>query len=425
VQCEPGAATTVWVGGVGRAATLRWWLLPSGDAVASSIAAVLAPILDRGRRYAGGVPHERHQTLWAFLRGHRLNVLVLFLPLAVALRLLGADDLWVFLASALAIVPLAGLIGTATDEAAKYVGAGLGGFLSATFGNAAELIIALLALQRGLTEVVKASITGSVLGNLLLVLGLAMLVGGWNRDKQSFNRTQIGASTGMLVLTTAALLMPDIYAETISSATPLQAANIMNISVLVAVVMLGVYLASLMFSFKTHRHLVTAAHSGEPPELTRRDALVLLVLATLLTAAGAETLVGSIEHAAERVGLSDLFVGAVVVAIVGNAAEHFSAVLFARRDQTDLAVGIAVTSAIQVALLVAPIAVLASLVLGHPMPLVFDHFELGAIVFAVLGVSYLCLDGESNWFEGLLLLALYMVMAIIFFFVETPTPGVP
>jgi len=356
---------------------------------------------------------------------HKLNVLIVFLPIALGLRLAGVNDVAVFATSALAIIPLAGLIGAATDEAAKYVGAGLGGFLSATFGNAAELIIALLALQRGLTEVVKASLTGSILGNLLLVLGLAMFVGGWNRDKQTFNRTSVSASTGMLILTVVALLMPDIYAETLTDTQPLKAPNIMEISVLVAIVMLAVYAASLVFSFKTHKELVGGEHSSGPPELSRRDALLLLAIATLLTAVGAETLVGSIEHAAQTVGLSDLFVGAVVVAIVGNAAEHFSAVLFARRDQMDLAVGIAISSATQVALLVAPVAVLASLLLGHPMPLVFDHFELGAILFAVLGVSFLCLDGESNWFEGLLLLALYAIIAIIFYFVRSAAPGVP
>jgi Ca2+:H+ antiporter len=355
----------------------------------------------------------------------RLNVLLVFLPIAIVLRTLGANDVLVFATSALAIVPLAGLIGAATDEAARYVGAGLGGFLSATFGNAAELIIALLALRVGLTEVVKASLTGSILGNLLLVLGLAMFVGGWDRERQTFNKTNIGAATGMLILTVVALLMPDIYAETLQGAVPQQAPNIMAISVLVAIVMLIAYAFSLYFSFKTHRDLLAAEHAPEPPTLKRRDALLLLLIATLLTAVAAEILVGSIEHAAAAVGWSDLFVGAVVVAIVGNAAEHFSAVLFARRDQMDLAVSIAISSATQVALLVAPVAVVASLLVGHPMPLVFDHFELGAVLFAVLGVSFLTLDGESNWFEGLLLLAFYAIIAIIFFFVRNPSPGVP
>jgi Ca2+:H+ antiporter len=361
----------------------------------------------------------------AFIFEHKLNLLILFLPVALILRVLGVNDVLVFVTSAIAIIPLAGLIGAATDEAAKYLGPGLGGFLSATFGNAAELIIALLALQRGLTEVVKASITGSILGNLLLVLGLAMLVGGWNRTRQEFNRTHIGASTGMLMLTVVALLMPDIYAETVAANTPLQAPNIMSISVLVAILMLLVYAASLFFSFKTHRDLITAEHGTEPPALTQREALIVLAAATVLTALAAETLVGSIEHAAEAIGWSDLFVGAVVVAIVGNAAEHFSAVIFAKRNQMDLAVGIAISSATQVALLVAPVVVLASLVFGYPMPLVFDHFELGAILFTVLGVSFLCMDGESNWFEGTLLLAFYAIIAVIFYFVQSPTPGVP
>ena len=354
------------------------------------------------------------------LAAQPLNWLVLFLPVALVLRAIGANDLLVFGTSALAIIPLAGLIGSSTDELAKYVGPGLGGFLNATFGNAAELIIVLLALQRGLTEVVKASLTGSILGNLLLVLGLAMFVGGWGRAKQTFNRTSLGASSGMLVLTVVALLMPDIYAETLAEVRPLQAPNIMQISVLVSVVMLGTYAASLVFSLRTHRELVAVAHGEhETPAWSRQAALILLAVATVLTALAAETLVGSIEHAASSLGLSDLFVGAVVVAIVGNAAEHFSAVIFARRDQMDLAVGIAISSATQVALLVAPLAVLASLLFGHPMPLVFDHFELGAILFAVLGVSFLCLDGESNWFEGLLLLALYAIIAIIFYFVPS------
>jgi Ca2+:H+ antiporter len=364
-------------------------------------------------------PAARTTSLWKFVSGHRINWLVVFLPVALALRLLGANDVLVFVASAAAVIPLAGLIGSATEEAAKYLGAGLGGFLNATFGNAAELIIVVLALQRGLTEVVKASLTGSILGNLLLVLGLAMLVGGWNRDKQTFSRTHAGASAGMLILCVVALMMPDIYAETVAPTAPLTAPNIMQISVLVAIVMLIAYAASLVFSLKTHREVVSVEHGAEdPPHLTRRDALVLLAVATVLTALAAETLVGSIEHFAESFGLSHLFVGAIVVAVVGNAAEHFSAVIFARRNQMDLAVGIAVSSATQIALLVAPIAVLASIVLGHPMPLVFDHFELGAILFAILGVSFLSLDGESNWFEGGLLLAFYAIIAIIFFFVH-------
>jgi Ca2+:H+ antiporter len=374
----------------------------------------MAPVTASARHGKGLLP---------YLADNKLNWLLVFLPIAVGLRTADANDVLIFVTSGLAVLPLAGVIGGATEQVARYVGPALGGLLNATFGNAAELLIALLALQRGLTEVVKASLTGSILGNLLLVLGLAMLVGGWNRERQTFNRTHIGAASGMLVLTVVALLMPDIYAESVSSARPLTAPNIMAISVLVAVVMLLAYGASLFFSLKTHRGLLAIEHHEEPPVLSRRDALVLLGVATVLTAVAAEILVGSIENTAEAVGWTDLFVGAIVVAIVGNAAEHFSAVLFARRDQMELAVGIAISSATQVALLVAPVAVLASLVFGHPMPLVFDHVELGAIMFAVLGVSFLCMDGESNWFEGALLLGFYAIIAIIFYFVHSAVPG--
>jgi Ca2+:H+ antiporter len=364
-------------------------------------------------------PVEPHG-LVEHVRGNRLNLLLVLLPVALGLHWFGASEVLVFLASALAIVPLAGLIGDATEQVARYVGPSLGGFLNATFGNAAELIIAVLALREGLVEVVKASLTGSLLGNLLLVLGAAMLVGGWGRERQQFNRTQAGASGGLLLLTVGALLMPDIYAETVEASQPVQAPQILTISVLVSIVMLGSYAASLLFSLKTHRPLLGGMHAGsEGPELAQRDALLLLLVATALTAVAAEVLVGSVEHASAALGLSDLFVGAVVVAIVGNAAEHFSAVLFARRDHMDLAVGIALGSASQVGLLVGPVAVLVSLLVGHPLALVFDHFELGAILLAVLGVCFLSLDGESNWFEGVLLLAIYCVIAIIFFFVPT------
>jgi Ca2+:H+ antiporter len=356
--------------------------------------------------------------LTGYVTANRLNLLVAFLPAALALRLAEANDVLVFVTSALAVIPLAGLIGGATEQIARYVGPSLGGFLNATFGNAAELIIAILALREGLTDVVKASLTGSVLGNLLLVLGASMLVGGWGRERQTFNRTQVGVSAGLLLLTVGALVMPDIYAETLSQAQPRRAPDILTISVLVSLVMLITYAASLLFSLKTHRSVLGGAgHGGdEPAELSRSEALLLLLVATALTGVAAELLVGSIEHAATAIGLSELFVGAVVVAIVGNAAEHFSAVVFARADQMDLSVGIALSSAAQVGLLVAPVAVLASVALGHPMVLLFDHFEVGAMLLAVLGVSLLSLDGESNWFEGVLLLAIYSVIAIIFFF---------
>jgi Ca2+:H+ antiporter len=353
-----------------------------------------------------------------YLRESKLSLLVVFLPIALWLRFSGGNEVAVFVTSLLAILPLAALIGHATDETAKYVGPGIGGFLNATFGNATELIIVLLALNRGLVEVVKASISGSILGNILLVLGLAMLVGGWGRLKQGFDRTHAGASAVMLFLAVCALVMPDVYALSLVSGEGHDAPAVMQLSVLVAVVMLVVYAASLVFSLRTHRELLSGVgHAeAEPPRLTRGAAIALLAGATVLTALAAETLVGSIETAGQQLGLSEFFIGIVVVAVIGNAAEHFAAVWLAHKNKMDLAMTIAVSSGTQIALLVAPIAVLASVALGHPMPLVFNNFELAAIVLAVIAIAIVTLDGESNWFEGLQLLAIYAVMAIVFFY---------
>ena len=362
------------------------------------------------------------ETLAGYLLSSRLNWLALLLPVALVLRVFGAGDVPVFLVSTLAVVPLAALIGHATDELAKYTGPGLGGFLNASLGNAAEIVIVLLALRAGLTEVVKASITGSILGNLLLVLGLAIFVGGWGREKQTFNRTAVGASTAMLVLASAALLFPDIYALAVHIGPDSTAPAILQWSALSATVMLATYAGSLVFSLRTHRHLLNPVQheESEPPRIARRDAIMLLVLSTVLTTIAAETLVGSIENAAHALGLSELFIGAVVVAVIGNAAEHFAAVWLARADKMDLAVNIAISSGAQVALLIAPIAVFASLLLGHPMALVFSELELAAIIVAVTGVRMVAEDGESNWLEGLQLVSLWLLAAIAFYFMPSP-----
>ncbi len=366
----------------------------------------------------------RPQGLLQLLKSNRLNWLLVFVPVAVVLEVLGQKELelWLFLASALAIIPLAGLIGEATEELAAYVGPAAGGLLNATFGNATELIIALLALSKGpaLHEVVKASISGSIIGNILLVLGLSMLAGGWGRDKQRFNRTSAGASASMLLLAVVALVMPAVFElvtygkwETGTAPLPVQ-----HLSLLVSIVLILIYGASLVFSLKTHHALIATDH-GEArlARLDRKAAMGLLLAATVVTAFMAEFLVSSIHAATVALGMSEFFVGVIVVAVIGNAAEHFSAVVMARKDKMDLAVTICTASSTQIALFVAPVLVFASYFFGNPMSLVFNAFEVVAISLSVLILSVITLDGESNWFEGLQLVGVYLVLGIVFFFV--------
>lgn len=331
------------------------------------------------------------------------------------LRLPGA---WVFACTALAIVPLAGLIGQATEATAEHTGPGLGGLLNATFGNATELIIALFALKSGLHSVVKASISGSILGNMLLVLGLSMVAGGWKRERQTFSQTAATASTGMLMLALTALVMPAVWDLVIFHSLHSHHPRVQSLSLLTSVVLLTIYVASLVFSLVTHRELFSSVgrQPGEP-EFRLASGIALLVVATVFTAIESEVLVRAIEPAAHGWGLTELFIGVIIVAVVGNAAEHYSAVTLAHKGQMELAFFIALGSSTQIALLVAPLLVFTSYLFGRPMDLVFGPFELVALALAVLNVSITCQDGESNWFEGLQLVAVYLVLAIAFYFV--------
>lgn len=360
-------------------------------------------------------------SLLDFMRESWLNWLLLLVPVSIAIELLGLPKLWLFVASALAIIPLAGLIGHATEQLAHRVGPGIGGFLNATFGNATELIIALFALRAGLPEVVKASITGSIIGNILLVLGLSMLMGGWRRDKQIFNRTSAGASSAMLFLAVVALVMPAVFDLTIFGSLEFVTPAIEHLSLLVAIVLILTYVASLVFSLKTHRELFTSVPT-EPEEarLSLRNSILLLFAATIVTAVEAELLVDGIHEATAALGMTEFFVGVIVVAVVGNAAEHFAAVVMAIKNKMDLAVNIATGSSTQIALFVAPVLVLVSFLFGQPMSLVFNSFEIVGVALSVVALTVVSLDGESNWFEGLQLLAVYVVLAIVFYFVPAP-----
>jgi len=339
--------------------------------------------------------------------------LLALVPIAVVAHLAGAPSTLVFFLSALAIVPLAKFIGEATEELASRTSPALGGLMSATFGNATELIICIFALQTGLIEVVKASITGSIIGNLLLVLGLAMFAGGWKRDKQVFNRTGVLASGSTLFLAVIALVMPAIFLQTAPAAGT---AIIEHLSILVSIALLCMYVASLFFALYTHKHLYTEEVGGYEPKWSTRRSILTLLGATLAVAWISEILVGSIEPLVEAFGWSQLFIGVIFVAIIGNAAEHLSAVTVALKNRMDLSIQIAIGSSTQIALVVAPALVLISLLFSQPMSLVFNLFELTAIVLSVVIVNFIIADGESNWLEGAQLVAAYVIMGIVFFF---------
>ena len=348
------------------------------------------------------------------------------IPVAVALELAHASATIIFITAALGIIPTAALMGRATEELAAKSGPGIGGFLNVTFGNAPELIIALFALNAGLQEVVKASIIGSILGNVLLVMGAAMFFGGLKRDKQTFNPVSAGAQSTMLLLAVAAMVGPAIFELVEGKGLPSVDAEIVNydstvekLSLATAIVLIGSYAAGLIFSLKTHKRLFNPAYEEEHDtwDWSVRTSVIALAIAGVLVGLMSEVLVGSISEASESIGLSEFFVGIIVVAIVGNAAEHWVAILVAVKNKMDLAVNISIGSSAQIALFVAPVLVIASFFIGAgPMPLVFNGFELGAVLLAVLIANQVTHDGESNWFEGLQLLALYAILGITFFY---------
>jgi Ca2+:H+ antiporter len=343
---------------------------------------------------------------------------------AIALELAHADPVFVFTAAALGIVPTAAMMGKATEELAARSGPGVGGLLNVTFGNFPELVIAFFALLEGLQEVVKASIIGSIIGNILLVLGAAMLVGGIGRDHQKFNATAANAQSAMLLLALTALVMPAVYELVVGGSLPAPEAERVNygstveqLSLAVAIVLIISYVAGLLFSLKTHRDLFNPPYEEEAAGWSVRRGVTVLAVAGVLVGVMSEVLVGSIAEAAESIGLSEFFIGAIVVAIVGNAAEHWVAVLVAAKDKMDLAVNIAVGSSTQIALFVAPLLVLLSFPFGPgPMPLVFNGFELAAVILAILIANRVTAEGRSNWFEGVQLLSVYVILALAFGF---------
>ena len=371
-----------------------------------------------------GLSFLKTPTGWPYL-------LAPLIPIAIVLKLIDAGAGLVFFSAALGVIPTAALMGRATEEVAAQSGPGIGGLLNVTFGNAPELIIALFALEKGLQEVVKASIVGSILGNILLVMGAAMLAGGLvgGRKVQRFDRTAASVQSLMLILAVAALVMPAIFELVEGQGLPpidQERVNfdstVEHLSLAVAIVLILTYAAGLLFSLRTHRELFNPHGDGESEDddiwgWSMRTSVVALAIAGVAVGVMSEILVGSIEAASESIGLSQFFIGVIVVAIVGNAAEHWVAVLVAVKDKMDLSVNIAIGSSAQVALFVAPVLVLISFVLGPgPMPLVFNGFEIAAIFLGVLVAYQVTNEGESTWFEGVQLLALYVILGLTFYF---------
>jgi Ca2+:H+ antiporter len=363
-----------------------------------------------------------------------LNLLLVFVPIAMLMEwVFHSPPVWIFVVACLAVIPLAGLMGHATEEIAERVGEGVGGLLNATFGNAAELIIAVVALRAGLYDLVKASITGSIIGNLLLVFGLSALVGGLRFETQKFNRTAASLGSTLLVLSAVGLVVPAVFHMLVGNTA---AAAERNLSLEISIVLMATYVASLFFTLRTHRHLYMGdshvpadgtaatvagvAPAAEPahahPPLSK--SIIKLVLATIGIAIMAEFLVAAATHTAQSLGWSEIFVGVIVVAIIGNAAEHSTAIIMAAKNRMDASINIAVGSSIQVALFVAPVLVFLSYFIGKggPMDLIFTPLEVLAVVASAGIMAFCANDGESHWMEGIQLLAVYIILGIAFFF---------
>jgi Ca2+:H+ antiporter len=349
--------------------------------------------------------------------GNRLNLLLVAAPVSWVLAAAAPGSSWIFITAAISLVPLAGIIGLGTEELACRSGPAWGGFLNATFGNAAELIIALIALHQGHVALVKASITGSIVGNLLLVLGLSFFAGGLGRRSQKFHRTAATNTTAMLFLAVVALVMPAVFDLALYGTLDARPAALGPLSVGSALVLIVAYAGSLIYAFTTHRDLFRPDTEPSRAGLTPGSAATLLAAGTAVTTIQAELLVGALEPALSAFGFTEFFVGIIIIAVVGNAAEHYAAVAAARRDDMTLAVQIAVGSSAQIALLVAPALVLYSHAISRPMSLLFNPFEIVAIALSVLATMIVVEDGESNWVEGLLLLAVYLILALAFYFV--------
>jgi Ca2+:H+ antiporter len=383
-------------------------------------------------------------------KSYALYLLLIFVPIAVILELAHAEDMVLFVVSALGLIPLAKLIGDSTEHLAAYYGATLGSLLNVTFGNAAEIIIGVVSINAGLLDLVKASITGAILGNILLIFGLSIIVGGLKYKEQFFDRQNTGVQSSMLFLAVIGLAVPTVLAAT--TLKPVDVNNQIKIQFLsdsLAFLLLAVYIAGIIFTVFTHKHLFFAQPpvevetemegqkrlslglkgtdgEGEAEAEGERNherwgkkkSFVLLGITMAGVVIVSEILVGSVEATTKELGFGELFVGAIIIGIVGNAAEHTSAIILARKGKIDLSIGIAAGSGTQIALFVVPILVIAGIIMGKPVTLVFTIFELAGIFLAAIILNLISHDGKSNWFEGLMLTVVYIIIAIGFFFIS-------
>lgn len=352
--------------------------------------------------------------------------LLVFAPIAAALEVAHADHIVLFVVAAVALIPLAKLIGDSTEHLSTHYGATKGSLLNVTFGNAAEIIIAVVAISAGLLDLVKASITGAIIGNILLIFGLSILAGGFKYREQRFSKENIGLQSSMLFIAIIGLAVPTILVATVLSGAENQEV-LQLLSDSLAVILIIVYALGIVFTFFTHKHLFVTPEEpttaeGAPYEhhhaehWSKKKSFLLLAASMAGVIVVSEILVSSVEQTGQDLGFGELFVGAIIVGIVGNAAEHSSAILLARKGKIDLSIGIAAGSGTQIALFVVPILVFAGIALGQPFTLVFTMLELAILFLAAIILNLIVRDGKSNWFEGVMLTAVYVIIAIAFFF---------
>jgi Ca2+:H+ antiporter len=356
--------------------------------------------------------------VFAFLKNKPITVLLIALPLAYLAELLHWGPLWVFAFSALSVIPLAALIGEGTEALAAYTNPRIGGLLNATLGNAAELIITIVAIRAGLLELVKASITGSILGNLLFVMGLSMVVGGVRHGIQSFDRRQASRNAILLVLAVIALIIPSIFSSYIDNP---QSIRVEALSLGTAAIMIVLYGMALLYSLRFEGAPLSHKSAGgiiHTPAWSVRKAVIVLALTTIGVVLASELLIQAVEPVMAGFGVSEFFIGIIFIPLIGNVAEHLVAVQVAARNQMDLSVEIAVSSSLQIGLFVAPVLVFISLIMGNPLQLIFNELELIALIAGVLITAFVSEDGESNWLEGAVLLTIYFILALGFFLID-------